>query len=36
LHGIASIEDAYLMYADVRSVVTDIQQINYASLMRGL
>jgi hypothetical protein len=36
LHGIASIEDAYLMYSDVRSVVTDIQQINYASLMRGL
>jgi chromosomal replication initiation ATPase DnaA len=36
LHGIASIEDAYLMYSDVRSVVNDIQQINYASLMRGL
>lgn len=36
LHGIRSIEDAVLMYGDVRSVVTQIRGVNYAQLMHGL
>lgn len=36
LHGIRSIEDSILLYADVRSIVSQIRGINYADLMRGM
>ena len=36
LHGIRSIEDGILLYADIRSVVAQIRGVNYAQLVHGL
>lgn len=36
LHGIRSIEDSITMYADVRSIVSQIRSVNYAQFIHGL
>lgn len=36
LHGIRSIEDAVLLYRDIRGLVDQIRSINYIELIRGI